>query len=203
MTDRARRAAPRRAAWSNRGAGRSSTGSVPAAPDKRRDRHVDGWRADAAERDAVGVAARSAVPRPRPIVDARRHRRGLAGLDPRRERAQRRLGDEVHGPVVDRHAAIDVLRSARRRDAASACAVPATSQSRKRSVSGWRAAYELRMLVHVGLGLDVEHRRRLIGAEDGRRAADRRRRCPPTRPVRRAAARRRRGCARRSRRRRA
>ena len=29
---------------------------------------------------------------------------------------------------------------------ASACAVPATSHSRKRSLSGWRAAYEFRML---------------------------------------------------------
>jgi hypothetical protein len=55
---------------------------------------------------------------------------------------------------------------------ASACAVPATSHSRKCPLSGCRAAYELRMLA-TSVSVWMSSTGVLIGAEDGRRTADR------------------------------
>ena len=97
---------------------------------------------------------------------------GSPPLDPRDEVPQRRLGDDVHRAVVDRHAAVDRARRWPPTRCASACAVPATSQSRNVSVSGWRAAERAEDADDVVLGLHV--RRPARRCRCGRSSASRR-----------------------------
>ena len=90
------------------------------------------------------------------------------GLEPGRERSQSRLGDEVHGPVVDGYAAVDVHGVGAQQMGVGVGRARHLPQA-KAVVVGLSRRIRIEQAGHVGLRLHVDHGGDLIGAEDLRR----------------------------------